>query len=47
MELIDGMKSVVVPLLDSVTVLSGWLSADAPKFVVPVEYSWRALRNDA
>ena len=46
-ELIDGMKSVVVPLLDSVTVLSGWLSADAPKFVVPVEYSWRALRNDA
>jgi hypothetical protein len=40
---VEGINKLVVPLLDSRTVLLGWFTAAAPELFVPVEYSWREL----
>lgn len=44
---VEGMNRLVVPVLDSRTVLLGWFTAAAPELFVPVEYSWRELRKPA
>ncbi len=44
--LLEGINSVVVPLFDSITVRLGWFSAEAPEFVVLVEYSCKAFLRD-
>jgi hypothetical protein len=47
LELVDGIKRVVFPLCDSITVLSGWFVALHPSLLVPVEYSCKALLREA